>query len=93
MQKAILALQILILAIILSISIYLYNYVQIINAEIEVVMSVIEEIQVILPKLSTTADIVSSLQYQFEEAFKTLSDLSLFFNGFLELFNQLEGNS
>ena len=93
MQKAILALQILILAIILSISIYLYNYVQIINAEIQVVMSVIEEIQVILPKLSATADIVSSLQYQFEEAFKTLSDLSLFFNGFLELFNQLQGSS
>tara|TARA_B100001250_G_scaffold60282_1_gene47003 strand:+ start:1495 stop:1776 length:282 start_codon:yes stop_codon:yes gene_type:complete len=93
MQKAILALQILILAIILSISIYLYNYVQIINTEIEVVMSVIEEIQVILPKISATADTVSSLQYQFEEAFKTLSDLSLFFNGFLELFSQLEGNS
>tara|TARA_E500000331_G_C16625820_1_gene442194 strand:+ start:214 stop:495 length:282 start_codon:yes stop_codon:yes gene_type:complete len=93
MQKAILALQILILAIILSIGIYLYNYVQIINTEIEVVISVIEEIQVILPKLSAAADTVSSLQYQFEEAFKTLSDLSLFFNGFLELFSQLEGNS
>ena len=69
------------------------NYVQIINSEIETVMSVIQDIQVLLPKLNATADAVSSLQSQFGEAFKTLSDLSLFFNNFLELFSQLQGNS
>ena len=56
-------------------------------------MSVIQDIQVLLPKLNATADAVSSLQSQFEEAFKTLCELSLFFNNFLELFSQLQGNS
>ena len=56
-------------------------------------MSVIQDIQVLLPKLNATADAVFSLQSQFGEAFKTLSDLSLFFNNFLELFSQLQGNS
>ena len=56
-------------------------------------MSVIQDIQALLPKLNATADAVSSLQSQFGEALKTLSDLSLFFNNFLELFSQLQGNS
>ena len=56
-------------------------------------MSVIQDIQALLPKLNATADAVSSLQSQFEAAFKTLSDLSLFFNNFLELFSQIQGNS
>ena len=73
--------------------IYVFNYVQIINSEIAIVMSVIKDIQTLLPKLNATADAVSSLQSQFDDAFKSLSDLSLFFNSFLELFNQSQGNS
>ena len=73
--------------------IYVYSYVQEINSEIEIIMSVIQDIQTLLPKLNATADAVSSLQSQFDDAFKSLSDLSLFFNSFLELFNQSQGNS
>ena len=93
MLRVVLFLQVLTLSLLIGAGIYLYNYVQIINSEIETVMSVIQDIQALLPKLNATADAVSSLQSQFEEAFKTLSDLSLFFNNFLELFSQLQGNS
>ena len=93
MLRLVLFLQVLTLSLIIGAGIYLYNYVQIINSEIETVMSVIQDIQALLPKLNATADAVSSLQSQFGEAFKTLSDLSLFFNNFLELFSQLQGNS
>ena len=93
MLRLVLFLQVLTLSLLIGAGIYLYNYVQIINSEIETVMSVIQEIQALLPKLNATADAVSSLQSQFGEAFKTLSDLSLFFNNFLELFSQLQENS
>ena len=93
MLRVVLFLQVLTLSLLIGAGIYFYNYVQVINSEIETVMSVIQDIQALLPKLNATADIVSSLQSQFGEAFKTLSDLSLFFNNFLELFNQLQGNS
>lgn len=93
MLRVVLFLQVLTLSLLIGAGIYLYNYVQIINSEIETVMSVVQDIQALLPKLNATADAVSSLQSQFGEAFKTLSDLSLFFNNFLELFSQLQGNS
>ena len=93
MLRVVLFLQVLTLSLLIGAGIYLYNYVQIINSEIETVMSVIQDIQALLPKLNATADAVSSLQSQFGEAFKTLSDLSLFFSNFLELFSQLQGNS
>ena len=93
MLRVVLFLQVLTLSLLIGAGIYLYNYVHIINSEIETVMSVIQDIQALLPKLNTTADAVSSLQSQFGEAFKTLSELSLFFNNFLELFSQLQGNS
>ena len=93
MLRVVLFLQVLTLSLLIGAGIYLYNYVQIINSEIETVMSVIQDIQALLPKLNATADAVSSLQSQFGEAFKTLSDLSLFFNNFLELFSQSQGNS
>ena len=93
MLRVVLFLQVLTLSLLVGAGIYLYNYVQLINSEIETVMSVIQDIQALLPKLNATADAVSSLQSQFGEAFKTLSDLSLFFNNFLELFSQLQGNS
>ena len=93
MLRVVLFLQVLTLSLLIGAGIYFYNYVQIINSEIETVMSVIQDIQALLPKLNATADAVSSLQSQFGEAFKTLSDLSLFFNNFLELFSQLQGNS
>ena len=93
MLRVVLFLQVLTLSILIGAGIYFYNYVQVINSEIETVMSVIQDIQALLPKLNATADAVSSLQSQFGEAFKTLSELSLFFNNFLELFSQLQGNS
>ena len=93
MLRVVLFLQVLTLSLLIGAGIYFYNYVQVINSEIETVMSVIQEIQALLPKLNATADAVSSLQSQFGEAFKTLSELSLFFNNFLELFSQLQGNS
>ena len=93
MLRVVLFLQVLTLSLLIGAGIYFYNYVQLINSEIETVMSVIQDIQALLPKLNATADAVSSLQSQFGEAFKTLSDLSLFFNNFLELFSQLQGNS
>ena len=93
MLRVVLFLQVLTLSLLIGAGVYFYNYVQVINSEIETVMSVIQDIQALLPKLNTTADAVSSLQLQFGEAFKTLSDLSLFFNNFLELFSQLQGNS
>jgi len=91
--RVVLFLQVLTLSLLIGAGIYFYNYVQVINSEIETVMSVIQDIQALLPKLNATADAVSSLQSQFGEAFKTLGDLSLFFNNFLELFSQLQGNS
>jgi len=91
--RVVLFLQVLTLSLLIGAGIYFYNYVQVINSEIETVMSVIQDIQALLPKLNATADAVSSLQSQFGEALKTLSDLSLFFNNFLELFSQLQGNS
>ena len=93
MLRVVLFLQVLTLSLLIGAGIYFYNYVQVINSEIETVMSVIKDIQALLPKLNATADAVASLQSQFGEAFKTLSDLSLFFNNFLELFSQLQGNS
>ena len=93
MLRVVLFLQVLTLSLLIGAGIYFYNYVQVINSEIETVMSVIQDIQALLPKLNATADADSSLQSQFEEAFKTLSELSLFFNNFLELFSQLQGNS
>ena len=93
MLRVVLFLQVLTLSLLIGAGFYFYNYVQVINSEIETVMSVIQDIQALLPKLNATADAVSSLQSQFGEAFKTLSDLSLFFNNFLELFSQLQGNS
>jgi len=91
--RVVLFLQVLTLSLLIGAGIYFYNYVQVINSDIETVMSVIQDIQALLPKLNATTDAVSSLQLQFGEAFKTLSDLSLFFNNFLELFSQLQGNS
>ena len=93
MLRVVLFLQVLTLSLLIGAGIYFYNYVQVINSEIETVMSVIQDIQALLPKLNATADAVTSLQSQFGEAFKTLSDLSLFFNNFIELFSQLQGNS
>ena len=93
MLRVVLFLQVLTLSLLIGAGIYFYNYVQVINSEIETVMSVIQDIQALLPKLNATADAVSSLQSQFGEALNTLSDLSLFFNNFLELFSQLQGNS
>ena len=93
MIRVVLFLQILTISLLIGAGIYVYSYVQEINSEIEIIMSVIQDIQTLLPKLNATADAVSSLQSQFDDAFKSLNDLSLFFNSFLELFNQTQGNT
>ena len=56
-------------------------------------MGVIADIQSLLPKLDATADVVSSLQGQFDDAFQTLNDLSMFLGGFFELLQQADTNS
>ena len=64
MLRVVLFLQVLTLSLLIGAGIYFYNYVQLINSEIETVMSVIQDIQALLPKLNATADAVSSLQSQ-----------------------------
>ena len=46
-------------------------------------MGVSSDIQDLLPKLDATSEVVISLQGQFDEAFQTLNDLSVFLGGFL----------
>ena len=70
MLRVVLFLQVLTLSLLIGAGIYFYNYVQVINSEIETVMSVIQDIQALLPKLNATADAVASLQSQFGEALK-----------------------
>ena len=43
--------------------------------------------------LDATADVVSSLQGQFDDAFQTLNDLSMFLGSFFELLQQADTNS
>ena len=93
MLKVVLFLQVVLLVLFLGAGYFIYVEVGAISSALEEAMGVISDIQALLPKLNATADVVSSLQLQFGEAFKTLSDLSLFFNNFLELFSQLQGNS
>ena len=56
-------------------------------------MGVFADIQDLLPKLDATTEVVTSLQGQFDEAFQTLNDLSLFLGGFFELLQQADSNS
>ncbi|MEC7926498.1 MAG: hypothetical protein VYD43_03250 [Actinomycetota bacterium] len=72
MQKAILALLILILGIILSVSIYFINKLNQLSIEIEKALLVIQEIQLYIPKIE---EIVDNFQ-QLEPLFESLNKLS-----------------
>ena len=74
MQKAILALQILILGIILSVSIYLINKLNQLSIEIEKALLVIQEIQLYIPKIEEIIDNFNQLEPLFESLNK-LSDI------------------
>ena len=72
---------------------FIYVEVGAISSALEEAMGVISDIQDLLPKLDATTEVVTSLQGQFEEAFQTLNDLSLFLGGFFELLQQADSNS
>ena len=72
---------------------FIYIEVGAISSALEEAMGVISDIQDLLPKLDATTEVVTSLQGQFDEAFQTLNDLSLFLGGFFELLQQANSNS
>ena len=72
---------------------FIYIEVGAISSALEEAMGVIADIQDLLPKLDATTEVVTSLQGQFDEAFQTLNDLSLFLGGFFELLQQADSNS
>ena len=93
MLKAVLFLQVVLLVLFLGAGYFIYIEVGAISSALEEAMGVIADIQDLLPKLDATTEVVTSLQGQFEEAFQTLNDLSLFLGGFFELLQQSNSNS
>lgn len=93
MLKAVLFLQVVLLVLFLGAGYFIYNEVGAISSALEEAMGVIADIQDLLPKLDATTEVVTSLQGQFDEAFQTLNDLSLFLGGFFELLQQANSNS
>ena len=93
MLKAVLFLQVLLLVLFLGAGYFIYIEVGAISSALEEAMGVIADIQDLLPKLDATTEVVTSLQGQFDEAFQTLNDLSLFLGGFFELLQQADSNS
>ena len=93
MLKAVLFLQVVLLVLFLGAGYFIYIEVGAISSALEEAMGVIADIQDLLPKLDATTEVVTSLQGQFEEAFQTLNDLSLFLGGFFELLQQANSNS
>ena len=93
MLKAVLFLQVVLLVLFLGAGYFIYIEVGAISSALEEAMGVIADIQDLLPKLDSTAEVVTSLQGQFDEAFQTLNDLSLFLGGFFELLQQANSNS
>jgi hypothetical protein len=91
--KAVLFLQVVLLALFLGAGYFIYIEVGAISSALEEAMGVIADIQDLLPKLDATTEVVTSLQGQFDEAFQTLNDLSLFLGGFFELLQQANSNS
>jgi hypothetical protein len=91
--KAVLFLQVVLLALFLGAGYFIYVEVGAISSALEEAMGVIADIQDLLPKLDATTEVVTSLQGQFDEAFQTLNDLSLFLGGFFELLQQADSNS
>ena len=93
MLKAVLFLQVVLLVLFLGAGYFIYIEVGAISSALEEAMGVIVDIQDLLPKLDATTEVVTSLQGQFDEAFQTLNDLSLFLGGFFELLQQADSNS
>ena len=93
MLKAVLFLQVVLLVLFLGAGYFIYVEVGAISSALEEAMGVIADIQDLLPKLDATTEVVTSLQGQFDEAFQTLNDLSLFLGGFFELLQQANSNS
>ena len=93
MLKAVLFLQVVLLVLFLGAGYFIYVEVGAISSALEEAMGVISDIQDLLPKLDATTEVVTSLQGQFDEAFQTLNDLSLFLGGFFELLQQANSNS
>ena len=93
MLKAVLFLQVVLLVLFLGAGYFIYIEVGAISSSLEEAMGVIADIQDLLPKLDATTEVVTSLQGQFDEAFQTLNDLSLFLGGFFELLQQADSNS
>ena len=93
MLKAVLFLQVVLLVLFLGAGYFIYIEVGAISSALEEAMGVIADIQDLLPKLDATTEVVTSLQGQFDEAFQTLNDLSLFLGGFFELLQQDNSNS
>ena len=93
MLKAVLFLQLVLLVLFLGAGYFIYIEVGAISSALEEAMGVIADIQDLLPKLDATTEVVTSLQGQFDEAFQTLNDLSLFLGGFFELLQQADSNS
>ena len=93
MLKAVLFLQLVLLVLFLGAGYFIYVEVGAISSALEEAMGVIADIQDLLPKLDATTEVVTSLQGQFDEAFQTLNDLSLFLGGFFELLQQADSNS
>jgi hypothetical protein len=91
--KAVLFLQLVLLVLFLGAGYFIYIEVGAISSALEEAMGVIADIQDLLPKLDATTEVVTSLQGQFDEAFQTLNDLSLFLGGFFELLQQANSNS
>ena len=93
MLKAVLFLQVVLLVLFLGAGYFIYVEVGAISSALEEAIGVIADIQDLLPKLDATTEVVTSLQGQFDEAFQTLNDLSLFLGGFFELLQQADSNS
>ena len=93
MLKAVLFLQVVLLVLFLGAGYFIYIEVGAISSALEEAMGVVADIQDLLPKLDATTEVVTSLQGQFDEAFQTLNDLSLFLGGFFELLQQANSNS
>jgi len=91
--KAVLFLQVVLLVLFLGAGYFIYVEVGAISSALEEAMGVISDIQDLLPKLDATTEVVTSLQGQFDEAFQTLNELSLFLGGFFELLQQANSNS
>ena len=85
--------QVVLLVLFLGAGYFIYIEVGAISSALEEAMGVIADIQDLLPKLDATTEVVTSLQGQFDEAFQTLNDLSLFLGGFFELLQQANSNS